>query len=474
MSKKAHEELDVKKIVQEIKKNAQKRRLKDDLQMLDEIDVRNLKVDGHEVERLNSIEKNESLESNLYYLNTHYTLSDKIHQVPSRRGGILGKAAAFFMCRIVFVIGESLKKLIETQQEFNVRTVRILNAFEKLIRLDSETIEKIKEDFTDLSKKVEKGVSGVENVKENVSALQKSLEENVSGIEDVKENVSALQKSLEENVSEVKEDITTLEKNMEKNSSEKLLNLKTSLIEEETKALTKLKQSIQYPDLNIDYTAFEDKFRGEQSLITNKLQQYLRFFHECTNVMDIGCGRGEFIELLHANGTGAFGVEVDKDMVVICKKKGLNVPYTDALSYLKEQLSREKPDEIDGIFSAQVVEHLHMDYLVEMLRLCHRILQPGKFIVLETINIKSLSTFANAMYLDPTHVTPLHPETFKFLLESVGFHDCAFIFSSEFKKEEKLQLLPERDEEEKIYNTNMKKLNELLFAPQDYAVIAQK
>lgn len=509
MSRKVKEELDVKEIVRTIKKNAQSRQLKADLQMLGEIDIRTLEVKGYETEKLTHQPKCESLEDNLYYLNTHYTISDKIQSVPSRRGGILGKAARCIMNRVVFVVGESLKKLIETQQEFNVRTVRIFNAFEKMLRPADEEIEKIKKNIdslqsevTSLSKDIEESVSdvasdvadvkesvtsvqeGVTETKEAVADLQKSLEENVDNLSGVKEVVASLQKNLKENadnVSCVEESVTALQKNigevqenLKKEISEKIANIGTVVSEERTKELARLKQSIQYPDLKIDYTAFEDKFRGAQSAIEEKFKKYLRFFHECKNVMDIGCGRGEFIELLHANGSGAFGVEIDEKMVEICREKNLNVPHIDAVSYLKEQLLREKPDEIDGIFSAQVVEHLHMDYLMEMLRLCHGILQPDKFIVLETINIRSLSTFTNAVYLDPTHVNPLHPETLKFLLESVGFRDVEFIFSSEFSADEKLLPLPEDTAQARVFNKNVEKLNELLFAPQDYAVIAQK
>ncbi|MDD4110570.1 MAG: class I SAM-dependent methyltransferase [Clostridia bacterium] len=198
------------------------------------------------------------------------------------------------------------------------------------------------------------------------------------------------------------------------------------------------------------------------------------FFHECKNVMDIGCGRGEFIELLHKNGAGAFGVETDSAMVDECKRKNLNVVNDDVVSYLEGQIGREQPDNIDGIFVAQVVEHLHMDYIIKMLRLCYKILQEGKFIVLETINVKSLSTFTNSVYLDPTHVKPIHPETLKFLIESVGFKFDGFIFSSEFKRDEKLEIISENTSQDKIYNKNIALLNELLFAPQDYAIIAKK
>jgi len=101
-------------------------------------------------------------------------------------------------------------------------------------------------------------------------------------------------------------------------------------------------------------------------------------------------------------------------------------------------------------------------------------LQKDKFLVLETINIKSLSTFTNSVYLDPTHVKPVHPETLKFLVESCGFKFEGFILSGEFKKEDKLQIIEEKTVKDRVYNQNIERLNELLFAPQDYAIIAKK
>lgn len=221
-------------------------------------------------------------------------------------------------------------------------------------------------------------------------------------------------------------------------------------------------------DLGLSAAKIDDEFRGG----LDGQARYLRFFDGGQNVLDIACGRGNFLEKLKEFDVKAFGVDFDETMVQECLDRNLDVVCLDALSYLKNLLAGGR--KLDGIFSAQFVEHLDMPYLVDMLRVAYKLLEDGKFIVLETINIKSLSVFANSAYKDPTHRNFLHPEALKFILESIGFRDIEFIFSGEFDENEKLQKIDGKTDADRIYNSNLDKLNELLFAPQDYAVIAKK
>lgn len=231
---------------------------------------------------------------------------------------------------------------------------------------------------------------------------------------------------------------------------------------------------ILYPDLKLDYKKFEDRYRGDQSLIIARQREYLDFFKGCHNVLDIGCGRGEFMELLKDNNIGALGLEISDSMMEQCCQKGLNVEKIDAISYLGNHLTQKPAYEIDGIFCSQVIEHMYMNHVVEMLRLCYESMKKDSFIVLETINIKSLVTFTSSVYLDPTHVKPIHPGTLEFILESVGFRDVKLIYSSDVPDDEKLGLIKEENENDRVYNDNVSKLNNLLFGPQDYAAVAKK
>jgi O-antigen chain-terminating methyltransferase len=109
-----------------------------------------------------------------------------------------------------------------------------------------------------------------------------------------------------------------------------------------------------------------------------------------------------------------------------------------------------------------------------MLKFCYEVLNTDNYLILETINIQSLITFTSSVYCDPTHVKPIHPETLIFLLESVGFKNIEIVHSGDVPDHIKLQLIDPKNENEETYNNNINKLNNILFGPQDYAVIAKK
>jgi len=229
--------------------------------------------------------------------------------------------------------------------------------------------------------------------------------------------------------------------------------------------------------LKIDLLSFEEKFRGSTNEVKRKLSSYLDYFKGCRDVLDIGCGRGEFLELLKENGIGGRGIDIDENMVRCCTNKGLDVVLADALSYLKSLDDQT----LDGVFSAQVIEHLASSEVIELVELCYKKTKPRGRFVAETINPLSMAIFTGSLYLDPAHIKPIHPETMRFLLESSGFEDVRFTFSSPSLENEKLKAVDvglTRDESDaqlvKILNENFEKLNLLLYGYQDYAVIARR
>ncbi len=229
-------------------------------------------------------------------------------------------------------------------------------------------------------------------------------------------------------------------------------------------------------DSDINYYLFEERFRGSRENILRHQTDFIDYFANCINVLDIGCGRGEFLELAKDKGINAWGIDVDEDMINFCKFKGLDVELKDAIEALEEL----EDESLDGIFISQVVEHLSPDYLIKMLNLCNRKMRSGFYIIIETVNILSLFSFAN-FYIDLSHVKPVHPETLRFLLNTVGFRDIETKFSSPVPSEMKLQKLPDPDgmtEKSKtairICNQNIDMINDALYGAQDYAIIGQK
>lgn len=229
-------------------------------------------------------------------------------------------------------------------------------------------------------------------------------------------------------------------------------------------------------ELGINYFKFEEMFRGSCEDIKGRQSKFFKYFEGRSNVLDIGCGRGEFLELLKERGVNAKGVDLDEDMIAQCRSRGLCVELNDAVSYLEIL-----PDEsLDGIFIDQVVEHLTPEYLTRLLRLCYRKLGFGNYILVETVNPLSLFSFAN-FYIDLTHIKPVHPETLKFLLESTGFTELETFFISPVSEEARLEKLPvfegvsDREKAKtEIYNRNIDLLNNRLYGAQDYAVIGKK
>lgn len=240
-------------------------------------------------------------------------------------------------------------------------------------------------------------------------------------------------------------------------------------------AIAKETNSSRYDILN--YFLFEEKFRGNTEEIKNRQSMFLEYFKNSNNVLDIGCGRGEFLSLLKENGIGAKGIDINEDMILYCKKNNLDVEKVDVLSYLK--LLKDKS--LDGVFSGQVVEHLKPEQLTYIIKLCYDKMKYGTYFVAETVNPQCLYVFANSFYMDLSHVKPIHPETIKFLLESVGFRDIQFKFFSlcpETVRLNKFEINENTNSVEKanieIMNKNVEKINSLLYGYQDYAVIAKK
>ncbi|MBP2134454.1 O-antigen chain-terminating methyltransferase [Methanomicrobium sp. W14] len=167
-----------------------------------------------------------------------------------------------------------------------------------------------------------------------------------------------------------------------------------------------------------NYLDFENLFRGSEELIKQRQSWYVDYFKGKNKVLDLGSGRGEFLELLSAEGIFVTGVDNNEDMIQVCRNKGLNVIHSDIFDYLNSI----PDDSLDGIFSAQVVEHLPFEKLHEFFRLAYNKLKDGGIFVVETVNPYNLSAF-RFFFLDPSHQKPLFPEFVYFMCQSSGFKE---------------------------------------------------
>jgi len=217
------------------------------------------------------------------------------------------------------------------------------------------------------------------------------------------------------------------------------------------------------------YAGFENRFRGYEEEVKKQQANYLPYFKKKGKVLDLGCGRGEFLELLEKNGIKSVGIDINDQMIDICLEKGLNCHKGDIL----EKLAEYDDGSLSGIFLSQVIEHLPPSYLKRLVELAYFKLSPSSYLVLETINPVSVFSLVQIYFLDLSHQQPIHPQAIKFLMESMGFREVEIKYSSPIE-EERLQELPGADETSSVLNQNIDKLNKLLYAPSNYAAIGKK
>lgn len=225
-----------------------------------------------------------------------------------------------------------------------------------------------------------------------------------------------------------------------------------------------------------EYLLFENRHRGAEAEIQARQRVYLPYFKNSGVILDIGCGRGEFLEMLKEAGIPARGVELNPEMVQVAQQKGVEVIQGDGLEHLRK-IPEQK---LGGIFLSQVIEHLGPENLRELVRTAFLRLAPGGVLLAETVNPQCLTTFSGAFYVDLSHHNPIHPEAARFLWESVGFRQVKILYVSPYPPEMRLKEMVRRDDESyedetaRVLNENVGRLNDLLYGYQDYAVIGYK
>jgi O-antigen chain-terminating methyltransferase len=172
----------------------------------------------------------------------------------------------------------------------------------------------------------------------------------------------------------------------------------------------------EHPD--IDWASFAEQFRGSEEKIREHQKCHVaRFTGASGDVLDIGCGRGEFLEAAKAAGLSARGIDLSHESVALCRSKGLDVEQGDMFAYLESLADGS----LGGAYCAQVVEHLSPAAVPRLVKLLAQKLRLGALVAIETPNPECLAIFATHFYLDPTHTRPIPPPLLRFYLESAGF-----------------------------------------------------
>ena len=213
------------------------------------------------------------------------------------------------------------------------------------------------------------------------------------------------------------------------------------------------------------YLSFENRFRGTRAEIKKRLMFYLPFLASAQAgekgrpILDLGCGRGEWLELLKENKLDARGVDLNSAMIAQCKEHGLDVFHRDAIDYMRSLRANSQ----GGVTGFHIIEHLPFETLMDFFREARRILKPGGIAIFESPNCKNLVVGAANFNIDPTHRNPVFPETAEFMLQSHGFERVRIEYLS-----------PVADVK---FNAGTKELaivKDMLYGPQDFGVIAYK
>ena len=366
-----------------------------------------------------------------------------------------------FMKRIIRKLCRSLiEPIVEQQNDFNASAVNTLNAL-----YNNEIV-------------TQAFILQQQTVNAQILALHHQLQEEqntriaqlTSELVQLTEHNTRLQQ-LSEHLDQHSEYIEQLSDLLNQHSeglaqhSDELGQLEEQLHQLEEKTAS----STGYED--IDYFDFETNFRGSQLSVKERLKDYVPYFPKNGTVVDLGCGRGEFLELLDENEITAIGVDTYAEFVDYCTHKGLHVVNENAIDYM------DKLDEqsLSGVFAAQLVEHLSINELTKLCNLSYQKLAPGGVLIFETPNPTNVSTYLNGFYMDPTHHNPVHPKSLEYLLKKAGFKEVDIIFTEQSRIDYRLPLLNASGVQNlSEFNDGINFLSDIIFGSQDYAVIARK
>jgi glycosyltransferase involved in cell wall biosynthesis/2-polyprenyl-3-methyl-5-hydroxy-6-metoxy-1,4-benzoquinol methylase len=312
------------------------------------------------------------------------------------------------------VLRRLLWPYLQSQHELEVAIVRAIGQIRR------ETLTELR----DAINRVESSLGHVESslgqlgtdVSKSVNELRADVSKSVNELRaDVSKSVNELRADVSKSVNELRSIEAELTREPYMSDPESL-----RIIDDAGRSAIGFRDSS--PGAGSTYQAFEDTFRGPEEFIRERQRPYLDLIGERSPVLDIGCGRGEFLELMVEVDIEARGIDTDPGMIARCRDKGLAVEQSDAISYLECQ----SDGSLGVVFSAQVIEHLPYEELVNLFQLAERKLAPGGLFIAETVNPHSIQAF-KAFWVDLTHRAPIFPEVAITLARLQGF-ESAYVF----------------------------------------------
>lgn len=335
---------------------------------------------------------------------------------------------------------QNLEEKLRIIEDNNIQSMDNINNFDTLV---SSWLTDTKESFDAVNSRVEK-----------IDERLKSVDNH---IQDMNHRLSTIDERYTRNNIYLKNDLIQQKRLISLFLEEAQRRLPEPFNQEQLQTLISEDQHL----LDSFYVAFEDQFRGSREEIKNRLITHISLIEKAITstgnapIVDIGCGRGEWIELLSSQSFKASGIDINVAMIQQCQNLGLDAVVGDGLEYL-----RSLPDNsLAAVSSFHVIEHLQLQKLISLIDEVLRVLHSGGVVILETPNPENLIVGGCNFYLDPTHRNPIPPPTAKFILESRGFVQVEI---------RRLHPMTENHHLENAF------LNNLLLGCQDYAVIGWK
>lgn len=356
----------------------------------------------------------------------------------------LGKLIVFikrFIRKAIHVfLGWYIKPILDKQTDYNGKAINAVNLLRQITSLQKQRIDELTRIIHDLEDKI----SNIKN----------------SDIHDLNNKISNLEFGV---IGDLKSKISNLE-------SGAINDLKLKM----DYALDRLNVTC---DINLlknnqmDCFKFEDTFRGKRENVKEIQRAYVPYFRGVDGIiLDIGCGRGEFLELMYENGIPAYGIDIYDGFIDYCRERGFNVEKSDALTYLNKLQNCS----LGGIFMSQVIEHLPNDYILALVRTAYQKLKPGCYFIVETPNPGCLAALSE-FNIDLSHIRPIHYKTLEFILKESHFSSVERYHAEQTlypvsAKHIQGSGIDNADE----FNQGIDFINNLLFSYRDYTIVAKK
>lgn len=356
------------------------------------------------------------------------------------------------------VVNNSLIQGFQTSLVLNEQLISQINYFTESLQNVTEQIQLEKQRLSDTQERLSDTQQRLSDTQERLLDTQERLSDTQQRLSDTQERLSDTEQNSLIHNAYIKNDL-----NQQKLLMMDLMNKLTVKNVPDNLKFDGLKENSHL--LDAFYVALEDKFRGTREDIFERLKVYLPFIKnanigtEDAPILDVGCGRGEWLELLQNNGCSATGIDINRVMIEQCQGRGLKVIEADVIEYLKSLPEQS----LGGISGFHIIEHLPFEILLELFSETVRVLKKGGIVIFETPNPQNILVASYTFYTDPTHLHPLPRELVKFIAELQGLS--------------KIQILNLHPYPEHLFlkgSEVAERLNQHFYSAQDYSIIGYK